>query len=148
MNVHLDGDAVKACADLVVRTGATGFEIGYLHDDVPVDEAGWYAHAQYKGARITTDGGHRGPVEAAEALARRLLTGAKCKCGKLAALDTSGAVAYRQTTLADGSSWSAQQAAAAGQCHWTRHGARWISGCDNASSDKAMEHYKPLEGEE
>jgi len=44
--VNLDEDALIAAADLVGRTGATGFEIGYLHDDVPAEKAGWYAHAQ------------------------------------------------------------------------------------------------------
>ncbi len=45
--MNLDQDAVTACADLVGRTGATNFTIGYLHDDVPPDQAAWYAHAQF-----------------------------------------------------------------------------------------------------
>ena len=47
----LDQNALDASIHLVGRTGATSFEIGYLNDGVP--------------------------VEAAEALARRLLDGAK-----------------------------------------------------------------------
>jgi hypothetical protein len=31
------------------RAGAREFEIGYLHDDVPLEDAGWYAHVQYQG---------------------------------------------------------------------------------------------------
>lgn len=60
-----DEDALIAGVDLVGRTGATDFEVGYLHDDVPVAEAGWYAKAQYRGARLTAED-HPGPVEAVE----------------------------------------------------------------------------------
>lgn len=126
--VNLDEDAVAAAADLVGRTGATGFEIGYLHDDVPVEQAGWYAHAQYRGGRITVQD-QPGPTEAAEALARRLLTGAKCRCGRLVSLSDHGAVAYKSTTMADGTKWTAKQAEKAGLCRWTRRGRRWEMGC-------------------
>ncbi len=126
----LDQDAVVAAVDLVGRAGARNFEVGYLHDDVLTEEAGWYAHAQYRGARITEED-HRGPVEACEALARRLLTGAKCQhCGGLVALSDSGAVAYDDVTMADGSKWTADEAAAAGQCRWRRMGDRWVRGCE------------------
>lgn len=127
MTSGVDQDAVVAAADLVGRTGATGFEIGYLHDDVPNEEAGWYASAQYRGARIIEESS--GPTEAAEALARRLLTGARCKCGKLVALSDSGAVAYDDVTMADGTKWTVDKARAAGQCRWRRMGARWQQGC-------------------
>lgn len=123
-----DEDAIKACADLVGRTGATGFELGFLHDDVPIDQAGWYAHAQYEGARVTSSD-HPGPVEAADALARRLLNGARCRCGRLVALSDLGATAY-DAHMADGSFWTTQQAAAAGQCRWRRLGPRWARGCE------------------
>jgi hypothetical protein len=127
--LNLDEDAVVAGADLVGRTGATHFEVGYLHDDVLAEKAAWYAHARYKGARIVEEN-HRGPVEAVEALARRLLTGAKCiSCGKLIALSGSGAFAYESPVMTDGSTWTAQEAAAAGQCRWTRMGRRWESAC-------------------
>lgn len=131
--MDLDEDALSAAVDLVPRTGATGFRIGYLHDDVPVEQAGWYAYAQYRGARITVDD-QPGPVEAAEALARRLLTGARCKCGKLVALNNAGAMAYEAPVMADGSRWTVQAAANAGQCRWTRVGARWVAGCERHSS--------------
>jgi hypothetical protein len=124
--VNLDEDAVVAAADLIGRTGARGFEIGYLHDDVPVAEQGWYAHAQFRGTRITVEGA--GPVEAAEGLARRLLTGGRCRCGGLVALSDSGAVAFGGR-MADGSDWPLEEAAAAGQCRWTRMGNRWVSAC-------------------
>lgn len=125
-----DQDAVLAAIDLVGRTGATGFEFGYLHEHVPTEEAAWYAHAQYRGARITEEN-HRGPVEATEALARRLLVGGMCThCRGLITLSSSGAFAYKASTLIDGTTWNAEQAASAPQCRWTRVGAHWKRGCE------------------
>lgn len=129
MNVDLDDDALRACVDLVGRAGAKGVEIGYLHDDVPPEEAGWYAHAQLRGARIIAEN-HPGPVEAADALCRRLLGGARCRCGKLVALSDSGAMIYPDQVMSDGSSWTPEQAAKAGQCRWRRVGPRWEMGCE------------------
>ena len=120
--------AVMACADLVGRTGARGFEIGYLHDDVPVDQADWWASAIFRGARIQVDG-HIHPAAAATALAVKILTGAKCRCGKLVALADDGAIAYRKPIMADGSSWNAEQSAAAGQCRWRLIGQSWQPSC-------------------
>lgn len=101
----MDQDALLAAAALVGRTGARNLEIGYLHDDVPVHEAGWYAHAQYKGTRVIEED-HRGPIEAVEALARRLLDGGQCAHCK------------QTVTLTDG-----------GGCRWTRMGRQWRRGC-------------------
>lgn len=120
-----DGDAVMAAADLVRRTGATGMQIGYLNDEPPHE---WYAYAQYRGSRISVDG-HPGPVEAADALSRRLLTGARCQCGALVALSDIGALAYETTVMTDGSTWDLKTASEAGQCRWTRRGAHWVRGC-------------------
>lgn len=129
---------MTATADLVGRSGARNLEIGYLHEDVPVEEAGWYAHARYQGARIIAED-HRGPVEALEALARRILTGAKCThCGGLVALSDDGAY-YMGDTLADGSRWSRRQARSAGLCRWRRMGPKWVRGCekrDDAATPK------------
>jgi hypothetical protein len=105
-STHINDDVVIACADLVGRAGASGFEIGYLHDDVPVEDAGWYAHAQYRGTRITVED-HRSPTGAALALAERLLDGATCRC-------------RQSVTLSD---------RAAG-CRWRLVGQRWEPGCD------------------
>lgn len=104
--IDMDGDAIVACVDLVGRTGASGFEIGWLHDDVPIEQAGWYAHAKYQGARITTAGNDAGPAEAADALSRRLLRGGQCMCGKKVTLSGSR----------DARKW----------CHWSRHGDRCL----------------------
>lgn len=131
-----DEDALVAAVDLVGRTGARNFEVGYLHDDVPMADAGWYAHAQYQGARITEED-HRGPVEAAEALARRLLSGAKCaRCGRLVALTDHGAYFPGEVAhLADGTTWTREEAEAAGQCRWTRQGRRWAMGCEHGNHE-------------
>lgn len=101
-------DSVIACVDLVGRTGASDFQIGYVHDDVPVEKAGWYATAFFLGARITVED-QTHPVLAAEGLALRLLSGAMCRCTK-------------RVALADGQAG----------CRWQRVGKRWEPGCDAA----------------
>ena len=101
----LHGDAIVALADLVGRCGASGLELGWVHDDVPVEEAGWYAMASFKGARITEQD-HRSPSGAALALAERLLARAQCRCGKT-------------VTLVDPE-----------RCRWRLMGQRWEPSCD------------------
>jgi hypothetical protein len=105
-DVGFYGDIVVACADLVGRAGASEFEIGYLHDNVPVEQAGWYAHAKYRGARLTADD-RRSPTEAAMALAERILRGGTCRCGKTVLLNDSGT-----------------------GCRWRLVGKRWEPGCN------------------
>ena len=124
-----DEDAVKACADLVSRTGARSFEVGYLHEDVPVAEAGWHATAVFKGAKLTAED-KASAAEACDALAARLLAGAQCQhCKGLVALSDDGAFAFRKAVLVTGERWDAADAAKAPQCRWTRAGARWERGC-------------------
>lgn len=106
MSSAMNGDVVVACADLVRRAGARDFEIGYLHDDVPVEEAGWYAVASYQGARLMVDE-HRSPTAAALALAERILSGATCRCRRPVVLDDDRA-----------------------GCRWRLVGRRWEPGCD------------------
>lgn len=121
-----DPDSVTACADLAGRTGARGFELGYLHDD-PADP-GWYAHAQYRGTRLTVEGFTR-PEQACDALAQRLLAGAQCQhCGKLVTTSELGALA-RDSTLLNGVPWTKEEQAAAGLCRWRREGPSWLRGC-------------------
>lgn len=102
----LDEDAMVAAVDLVARSGARGFEVGWMDDDVPVALADWWASASYRGAKITVEH-HRGPVEAAEALARRVLTGGAC------------AHCHQPVVLGSGEG-----------CRWTRMGRRWARGCE------------------
>lgn len=106
---ELDSDAIVACADLVGRSGAKNFEIGYLHDDVPIEEAGWYAHAQYRGARITAEN-KKSPDVAAETLARKILDGGLCTfCARTV-------TTIKMNIRGD-------------RCLWYRRGARWVSRC-------------------
>jgi hypothetical protein len=78
---HLD-----ALVDLCRKCGAAALELGYLHDDVPVEEAGWWASVQYAGTRITVDD-HTSPEAACEALAKKVLNGGMCRCGRTAVTD-------------------------------------------------------------
>lgn len=114
-NLPPDAEAiVVSTADLVGRTGAKAFEIGYLHDDVPMEKAGWYAQAQYRGAKVIEEGA--GPVEAADALALRLLQGGQCTaCNKPVGIRTPNATWIPYVL--------------AGYCLWRRIGNRWTKGC-------------------
>jgi hypothetical protein len=124
------GDAIKACADLVSRTGAKSFECGYVHEGVPVSGAGWYATAMYQGARITAED-KSSPAGACYALAVRLLAGAQCQhCKGLVALVSSGAFAFQEATLTSGERWDASDAAKTSQCLWRLVGDQWIRGCE------------------
>lgn len=123
-------EAVLAAADLVARTGATGFHMGYLRDD-PRDP-GWYAYAQYQGARITTEN-HMDPVCAAEALAERLLTGARCACGKIVELRDGGVMVFPGAASPSGEPMPdaaklIAEVRAGKTCRWTRTGDRWNPG--------------------
>ena len=128
-----DLDVVLACIELVGRSGGRNFQIGYLHDDMPIAEADWWAHAQYRGARIGVE--HQpGPAAAANALAIEVLTGAKCQCGSLVQLSGDGAMfqgtADKPARLADGTTWTLAEAERAGQCRWVREGRSWVKGCE------------------
>jgi hypothetical protein len=106
VDINMNSDVIVACADLVGRTGASDFEIGYVHDNVPVEEAGWYAHVKFRGVRIMVDD-HRSPSAAALALAEKILTGGACRCGQT-------------VTLSDDKPG----------CRWRLMGKRWEPGCD------------------
>lgn len=102
----LNQDIILACVHLVGRAGAKTFNLGHLHDNVPISEAGWYAEAMWKGHRVIAEN-HSSPSAAALALAEQLLTGATCRCGQLVALSDGR----------DG-------------CRWRLVGDRWQPGCD------------------
>lgn len=116
-------DAVLAVADLVARTGATQFEIGYQHDetDPEYEQVGsqWYASAYYRGARVTMDE-QPTPEHAADGLAHRLLDGGTCQhCReKTTTKDTPTGVYLRF-----GRSKKAR-------CVWWRDGTTWKRGCE------------------
>lgn len=99
-----DTDALIAAADIIGRSGATGFEVGWLEDDVPARKARWYATAVYRGAKVIVDE-QRSPDIAADRLARQIL-GDNCMCWHC----------RRPITL------SRPHPA---QCYWARTGDRW-----------------------
>lgn len=105
----INEDILIACADLVGRTGATGFNISYTLDDDPPQ---WWAEAMYRGARLTS-GLRPTPTSAALGLALRILRGAQCRCGRL-------------VSLSDG----ATSAGTIDGCRWRLMGSRWEPGCD------------------
>lgn len=109
----MNDDIVLACADLVGRAGAAGFELAWTcphgpdaADDHTCPHITWSATAAYQGALVFTDR-HPDPTTAALALAHRLLKGAACRCGQPVSLSehTAG-------------------------CRWRLMGARWEPGCD------------------
>jgi hypothetical protein len=103
----LYGDAFIACAELVGRAGAESFEFGYVNEEATtVEEAGWWASAAYRGAKLFV-GDHRSPTGAAMALAERILRGATCRCGELVALSDE-----------------------VRGCRWQLMGKHWQPGCD------------------
>jgi len=116
---HIDAADITACADLVGRTGATGFEIGYLRDaDDPtyiLRGPGWYASALYQGSRVFTED-HYLPDVAADRLAVLLLDGGEClHCGRTVRLTPPLTSA----------------------CRWWRAGDRWHPGCVEAQHHDA-----------
>lgn len=139
--IAFDEDALLAAVDLVGRSGATNFEVGWLNDedDPAYLERGaeWWCKAQYRGARLTVEGFDR-PDHAAEALALKILKGGKCRCGRLVRLaGADAAFAYSDVDMADGTHWTAQEAAAAGQCEWRRVGKKWEPSCPKPGPNRA-----------
>jgi hypothetical protein len=125
-----DQVALQNGVDLVGRCGARMLEFGYLHEDVPVAEAGWWAQARYCGVRVTTEH-HVGPVEAVEALAVKLLEGGCCNhCKGRVTLGAGDPPMMQPGHLIDGTRWHAVDQAAAGVCRWTREpSAGWMPSC-------------------
>lgn len=108
----LNDDRLVAAVSLVGRTGASDFEIGYLRDDVPIHEAEWWAKANYQGTRVYVQN-RAGPVQAAEALARKVANGGLCTgCAKIIKVGRGPA----------------------SKCVWTRVGDDYLRGCDGKGS--------------
>ena len=124
-------ESAVAAVDLVGRTGAKQLEIGYLHDTPRSEDAGWWATAKYRGARISVED-KTSPTEALEALAVKLFDGAKCvHCGGLVSLSRKGAMFYPGRVLADGSTFTLEEAKARPLCRWRRRGPKWVRGCED-----------------
>lgn len=135
--MDLDEDALNAALNLIGRTGARDLEIGYANDDAKDSRDGdWYAICSYTGVKVMEEH-HPGPVQATDALARRLLTGAKCThCGGLIALSDRGAYIAPGAVLLDGTRMDAAAYAAMPQCRWRRLGNRWERGCADRLPDR------------
>lgn len=111
-------DRILAATDLIGRTGATALEVGYLHDDMPADQADWWASAQYRGTKILVEH-HRSPGGALDALLVRLLDGATCRwCGRL--VTNRKAVSKRR------------------YCRYRRNGDRYERGCTDTHDEPTV----------
>lgn len=136
--VHLDPDdenALLATADLLPRCGAVEFDFGCLHEDVPPEDAGWWAYAEFPGGERIRVENQRDPIEAFKALAARILDGGMCTtCKRLVTTSDEGIRVRATINILDGSKMSQEDAAAHvrrnGACHWRRDGKRWYKGCD------------------
>lgn len=128
--IDLNDDAVCANYELIGRTGAKALEVGYLDDDPPHR---WYAHAEYRGTRITVEN-CAGPAEAVEALAVRLVHGGRCQgCRRLVgAVDGPVPVG---TIIGEATPADADVEKTRGVCRWTRQGRTWVRGCGNPAPD-------------
>jgi hypothetical protein len=114
---HLD--AILACADLAARSGGTEFEVGYMDEEATrVEDAMWYAHVNYHGARLFIDD-QPSPAHACELLARRILNGGKCtNCGR--------------ETKTIGFAFPGgfpKRPAKSRFCQWRRKGTKWMPLC-------------------
>jgi hypothetical protein len=127
----LDEDALKASVDLIGRSGARDLEIGYADDTATLAAAAdWYAVCSYRGTKLITEH-HQGPLEAVEALSRRILAGVLCThCGGLVALSDAGTTIHDGAVMADGSTMTADRARRLPQCRWRRVEDRWVRGCE------------------
>jgi hypothetical protein len=117
---HL-GMPVVACADLAARGGAIDFKIGYF-DNLDPDGAPlaaglpaklWFAEVEWSGTQLSTEN-HPTAAAAADAMALKLLDGARCRCGKVIVVESESPTATPKQRM-----W----------CYWRRHNARWRPGC-------------------
>lgn len=107
MSYDFDEQALFASVNLIGRSGAKEFQFGWLDDDVPIEEARWWAKARW-GGEILTEENHVGPVEAADALARRVMDGGMC--------------VHCQRKISLGQ-------AQPDVCVWHREDDQWVRGC-------------------
>lgn len=97
--------AVLAAVDLTRRAGALGVEIGYE----PTEPPRWYFEARYTATTFTVRG-CRTPDQAAVRLAKKLLDGGMCRCGRTG---TTDALEGRRSD----------------RCLWQLIGAKWEPAC-------------------
>lgn len=114
MDIATQRRHVLALTHLADRAGARDLEVGYLHDDVPIEEAAWWARVGYQGAHLTSEN-HASPGDAALGLATKIIEGSLCRCRRRAS-----------TILAEGAS----DGQGGEICRWTLIEDRWTPGCD------------------
>lgn len=117
--------------DLVGRTGSRDVTVGTTSHGAT---GSWWAAAKYPGARIQVDNEATAGA-AMDALAAKILTGGKCRCGRLVAMQSGGAVFFPGAAYADGKPLTEQQVRATGQCRWRRYATMWLSACDAPTPD-------------
>lgn len=112
-----DEDRMVAAVECIGRGGATELEFGFLEDDVPMDQARWWARARWRGHQVSSDE-HRAPWLAMEALMVEVIDRGQCgACGRTVALaSTAPAPGARGGTV----------------CRWYREGRHWLRGCDRS----------------
>lgn len=133
------GDDVLVALGLVCeRVGALGMEIAYLHDGVPMEEAGWYASAHLRGTRIIAEN-MVGPIEAAEELIFQILQGGQCfGCRKVAVVDFTRKVPTQH--FGDRTHDPAWEPSRADVCELTRDGKVFMRECGmEAPADSTRE---------
>lgn len=110
-----DNDRMVAAGALVAASGAHDMQVAYLREDVPSEDAGWYAQAFYQGARIIAEG-YRSEVDAAEGLALKILGFSLCAfCGQF---------------ISTGDDPNFLFAPPRSICRWRRVSQRWTPGCE------------------
>ena len=113
---ELPENALLAAIEVIGRSGATQFEVGYLDHTAQSADARWWASAHWNGTRVQVED-HTSPYAAADALARQLLNGGGCThCGGTITLGPTSRKKRRAGKL----------------CAWTRQGRRWVRGCEVA----------------
>lgn len=122
-------DMMEACTILVSFIGARALEVDFLHHDVPIHEAAWWATATFQGTKVTTEN-HESPGLACDALAGLLLNGARCFCGRAATTDPEGQVLIVEGKLSDGApTFTEEEVKKVGVCKWQRFTSVWVPAC-------------------
>lgn len=117
---------ITDAVEMVGRTGARSFQLGYLVDDPPPGVANWYAEAEYRTGTLVTDSCMT-PWEAAEALADATRAGARCRwCG-------------RPISWGDRPSGKRRRKL----CWWRKVAGRWERGCPRTSTPAVPHGYRP-----
>lgn len=111
--------AIVAAAGLVGRSGGKAFNVGYLDETPRMEDARWWASAEYRGAKVIIDE-QQSPALACELLARRILEGGRCAhCRQRVTLKQVRS-SFGNFNVAGGTR----------HCRWFRVGPRWFRGCE------------------